>query len=44
VGRFLVATGIAPELRVGHVLPLTLIFEDEQPITLQLTLEAAAPR
>jgi copper(I)-binding protein len=44
VGRFLVATGIAPTLRVGQVLPLTLIFEDEQPITLQLTLEAAAPR
>jgi copper(I)-binding protein len=44
VGRFLVATGLTPALRVGQTLPLTLTFEDEQPITLQLTLEAAAPR
>jgi hypothetical protein len=28
-------------LRVGDRLPLTLVFEDEPPLTLDLTLEAA---
>jgi copper(I)-binding protein len=41
-GRFVQATGLAPQLHVGQVLPLTLTFEDEKPVTLQLVLEDAA--
>ena len=41
-GRFLQLTGLAHDLRVGQVVPLTLTFEDEPPVLLQLRLEAPA--
>jgi copper(I)-binding protein len=41
-GRFLQVTALAAGLRVGQRVPLTLTFEDEQPVTVQLTLQQAS--
>jgi copper(I)-binding protein len=41
-GRFFQVSGLAADLAPGQVLPLTLTFEDEPPVTLRLPL--AAPR
>ena len=43
-GRFLQLTGLARDLRAGQLLPLTLTFEHEPPVVVQLRLEAAAKR
>jgi copper(I)-binding protein len=43
-GRFFQLTGLAPSLRAGQPLPIVLTFEDEPPVTVDLTLEAAAQR
>lgn len=40
-GRFFRVSELDANLRVGDRLPLTLVFEDEPPLTLDLTLEAA---
>ena len=40
-GRFFQLSGLDAGLSVGQVLPLTLTFEDERPVTLQLRVEAA---
>jgi copper(I)-binding protein len=40
-GRFFRVSELDAKLRVGDRLPLTLVFEDEPPLTLDLTLEAA---
>jgi copper(I)-binding protein len=39
-GPFFLASGLDPKLAAGDHLPLTFTFEDEAPVTLDLTLEA----
>lgn len=43
-GRLLQISGLAAGLRAGQSVPLTLTFEDEPPVTLQINVAAATPR
>lgn len=40
-GRFFQVSGLEPGVAVGQTLPVTLVFQDEPPVTLQLALSAA---
>ena len=39
-GRFIQVTGLEPGVKVGGTLPVTLVFQDEPALTLQLALSA----
>jgi len=41
-GRFFQVSGLASDVAPGQVLPLTFTFEDEPPVSLQLTLMPSA--